>query len=121
MPSRERLVLGAPHMAAVKAPVTGTAFPSSRTMVVSAWSSAASATYFSGLTFAHDADAGGWQASSPVFWPVDGTLDFLQLHGAAAVSTSAAMLSFAANIPQGLGSCATQQRSAFCHTTLCGE
>ena len=31
------------------------------------------------------------------------------------------MLSFAANIPQGLGSCATRQRSAFCHTTLCGE
>lgn len=31
------------------------------------------------------------------------------------------MLSFAANIPQGLGSCVTQQRSTFCHTTLCGE
>ena len=78
--SDKPLVLGAQQVwvsEETKSPVSGTTFPTTLPMVISAYSSASAATYFSGIPFAYSAGAGGWAASSTKYWPQTGTLDLL--------------------------------------------
>ncbi len=80
VPSNDPLVLAAQQVTVssdTKAPLVGTTFPTSRPMVVSAYASSSSSTYFSGIEFSYDETAGGWEAGSAEYWPQEGTLDFL--------------------------------------------
>ena len=79
LPSSDALVLSAQQVAVTsgtKAPVTGTTFPTSLGMVLAAYSSASSSTYFSGIPFSYSSGDGGWKASTAKYWPQSGTVDF---------------------------------------------
>lgn len=61
-----------------KAPVTGTAMPTSRHIVFSTYYNAAegsSGNYFTGIDFTYKGEGILWTAGK--YWPLSGTLDFL--------------------------------------------
>ena len=67
--------------ALTKAPIAGTMFPDTRTIVLSAYNNIPGGTsmdFFQNITFAKDAVLGSWTGgTSPEYWPVAGTLDLL--------------------------------------------
>lgn len=66
-----------------KAPIAGTAFPESRTIVLSAYNNVpggTSANFFQNISFAKETALGSWTGgggTNPKYWPVTGTLDLL--------------------------------------------
>lgn len=75
-PAKGSVALRAVGAPAVKAPLTGTTFPTTRSIVVSAQLRGDDAqAWFTGITFSHG--GGVWSAAPQKYWPRQGSLDFL--------------------------------------------
>ena len=69
---------------ATKAPITGTTFPTTRPISLSAWlynpnSSTYSERWFSGVNYAYSSTDTKWHATPPKYWPMQGGLRFAGL------------------------------------------
>lgn len=65
---------------ATKAVITGTTFPTSRSMVVSAdlmANTGGSGNYFTGVTFTYDGGSSVWVPATTYYWPLNGGLEML--------------------------------------------
>lgn len=79
-PGRDGLSVRPAVSVPTKGVITGTTFPTSRPMVVSAdlsTSTGGSGGYFSAVPFTYDAGGAVWKPTGEYYWPMAGTLEFL--------------------------------------------